>query len=55
LKPYFEDEPNLVYVKALVKGVSRWRSAAVIGGQPHAPIQDEIYEVELNMRFKGLC
>jgi cytochrome P450 len=45
--PTFEDEPDLVYVKALVKEVLRWRSVAVIGGQPHAPIQDEIYEVRI--------
>lgn len=43
--PDFEDEPNLPYVKALVKEVLRWRSVAVIGGQPHAPIQDDYYKV----------
>lgn len=43
--PNFEDEPKLVYVKAFVKEVLRWRSVAIIGGQPHAPIQDEIYKV----------
>ncbi len=43
--PDFSDEPNLVYVKALAKEVLRWRSVAIIGGQPHAPIQDEIYKV----------
>lgn len=42
-EPTFEDEPNLPYVKAVVKEVLRWRSVAVIGGQPHAPVQDEIY------------
>ncbi|KAH9216523.1 putative cytochrome P450 [Leptodontidium sp. 2 PMI_412] len=42
--PNFEDEPNLVYVKALVKEVLRWRSVAILGGQPHAPIRDEIYK-----------
>ncbi len=43
--PTFDDEPSLVYVKAFVKEVFRWRSVAIIGGQPHAPIQDEIYKV----------
>ncbi|CZR68062.1 probable cytochrome P450 CYP2 subfamily [Phialocephala subalpina] len=42
--PDFDDEANLVYVKAFVKEVFRWRSVAIIGGQPHAPIQDEIYK-----------
>jgi cytochrome P450 len=43
--PTFEDEANLPYVKAFAKEVLRWRSVAIIGGQPHAPIQDEIYKV----------
>jgi len=43
--PNFDDEPNLVYVKALTKEVLRWRSVAIIGGQPHAPTQDETYKV----------
>lgn len=42
--PAFEDEPNLIYVKALVKEVLRWRSVAIIGGQPHAPTRDEYYK-----------
>ncbi|KAL3456641.1 cytochrome P450 [Aspergillus heterothallicus] len=41
--PAFEDEPQLVYVKAFVKEVLRWRSVAIIGGQPHAPINDDTY------------
>jgi hypothetical protein len=43
--PTFEDEPNLPYVKAFVKEVFRWRSVAIIGGQPHAPTQDDYYKV----------
>ena len=43
--PNFEDEKDLVYVKAFVKEVLRWRSVAILGGQPHAPIRDEIYKV----------
>ncbi len=42
--PTFSDEPNLPYVKAFVKEVLRWRSVAIIGGQPHAPIKDEYYK-----------
>ncbi|KAE8358143.1 cytochrome P450 [Aspergillus caelatus] len=42
--PTFEDEPNLPYVKAFVKEVLRWRSVAIIGGQPHAPIKDDRYK-----------
>jgi cytochrome P450 len=45
--PNFEDEPNLVYVKAFAKEVLRWRSVAIIGGQPHAPTQDERYNVSM--------
>ncbi|KAL1976196.1 hypothetical protein VTN31DRAFT_2478 [Thermomyces dupontii] len=42
--PSWDDEPNLPYVKAFVKEVFRWRSVAIIGGQPHAPIQDDYYK-----------
>ncbi|KAL4805906.1 cytochrome P450 [Aspergillus unguis] len=41
--PDFEDESELVYVKAFVKEVFRWRSVAVLGGQPHAPVQDDYF------------
>jgi cytochrome P450 len=40
--PTFEDD--LPYVRALVSEVFRWRSTAIIGGQPHAPIQDDYYK-----------
>jgi cytochrome P450 len=43
--PLMEDEPDLPYVKAFVKEVFRWRSVAIIGGQPHAPIQEDTYKV----------
>lgn len=43
--PTMDDEPNLPYIKAFVKEVFRWRSVAIIGGQPHAPIQDDEYKV----------
>jgi cytochrome P450 len=41
--PSFEDDANLPYVRAFVKEVFRWRSVAIIGGQPHAPTQDDYY------------
>jgi len=41
--PSFEDDADLPYMRALVKEVFRWRSVAIIGGQPHAPIQDDYY------------
>ena len=50
--PTFDDEPNLPYVTALVKEVFRWRSVAIIGGQPHAPTQDEYYKVRDSLTTK---
>ncbi|KAF2867757.1 cytochrome P450 [Massariosphaeria phaeospora] len=41
--PSFEDDANLPYMRAFVKEVFRWRSVAIIGGQPHAPTQDDYY------------
>ncbi|KAK5657891.1 hypothetical protein OQA88_2440 [Cercophora sp. LCS_1] len=41
--PHWDDSPNLPYVNALVKEVFRWRSVAIIGGQPHSPTQDDVY------------
>jgi len=34
---------KLVYCKALVKEVLRWRSVAILGGLPHAPTKDDVY------------
>ncbi|KAL6711471.1 hypothetical protein ACN47E_004405 [Coniothyrium glycines] len=42
--PSFEDDVNLPYMRAFVKEVFRWRSVAIIGGQPHAPVQDNYYK-----------
>ncbi|KAK4097703.1 cytochrome P450 [Parathielavia hyrcaniae] len=41
--PHWDDSPNLPYINAFVKEVLRWRSVAIIGGQPHAPTQDDTY------------
>lgn len=46
-------DDDLPYVKAFVKEVFRWRSVAIIGGQPHAPIQDDNYKVSNPQA--GLC
>lgn len=40
--PSWDDD--LPYVSAFVKEVFRWRSVAIIGGQPHAPTQDDYYK-----------
>jgi cytochrome P450 len=45
--PTFEDEASLPYMKAFMKEVLRWRSVAIIGGQPHAPTRDEYYKVRI--------
>ncbi|KAK5046344.1 hypothetical protein LTR84_008488 [Exophiala bonariae] len=37
-------DDDLPYIRAFVKEVFRWRSVAIIGGQPHAPIQDDYYK-----------
>jgi cytochrome P450 len=42
--PTFNDEPQLPYIRALVKEVLRWRPVAVLGGTPHASTEDDIYE-----------
>jgi cytochrome P450 len=41
--PHFDDQANLPYINAFVKETLRWRSVAIIGGQPHSPTQDDYY------------
>ena len=41
--PTWDDVDQLTYVRAFVKEVFRWRSVAIIGGQPHAPIKDDTF------------
>lgn len=41
--PTPEDEPNLPFCAALLKETFRWRSVAILGGLPHAPIRDDEY------------
>ncbi|KKY27778.1 putative cytochrome p450 [Diplodia seriata] len=37
------DDAKMPYVRAFCREVLRWRSVAVIGGQPHAPVRDDVY------------
>jgi len=41
--PDWADERQLVYCKALIREVLRWRSVAILGGLPHAPTRDDTY------------
>ncbi|GAB7354615.1 hypothetical protein MBLNU459_g5053t1 [Dothideomycetes sp. NU459] len=41
--PAWEDEADLPYIKAFVKEVFRWRSVAIIGGQPHSPTENDYW------------
>lgn len=38
-----DDEHSLPYIAALRTEVLRWRTVAILGGIPHAPIQDDEY------------
>ena len=41
--PNWDDENSLPYIKAVVSEVLRWRTVTILGGIPHAPIQDDVY------------
>lgn len=41
--PDWNDENDLPYCRAMIKEVLRWRSVAILGGLPHAPIKDDSY------------
>jgi cytochrome P450 len=41
--PDFSDEANLPYIRAVVSETLRWRTVTILGGIPHAPIQDDEY------------
>lgn len=43
--PNLQDAEKLPYVSAFVKEVFRWRPVSVLGGQPHAPLHDDHYQV----------
>lgn len=42
--PDWTDKEELLYCEAIVSESLRWRTVTVLGGIPHAPIQDDIYE-----------
>jgi cytochrome P450 len=41
--PEYEDKDNLPYINAIINEALRWRPVAVLGGQPHAVIEDDVY------------
>ncbi|KAI1610624.1 cytochrome P450 [Exophiala viscosa] len=41
--PDWNDENSLPYVKAIMSEALRWRTVTILGGIPHAPIQDDEY------------
>ncbi|RDL41436.1 Uncharacterized protein BP5553_01415 [Venustampulla echinocandica] len=42
--PDWSDESRLPYIQAIVSESLRWRTVTILGGIPHAPIQDDVYE-----------
>ncbi|KAL3447832.1 cytochrome P450 [Aspergillus insuetus] len=42
--PEWSDEDHLPYCRALVNECLRWRTVTILGGIPHAPIQDDVYK-----------
>ncbi|KAK7683740.1 hypothetical protein QCA50_013116 [Cerrena zonata] len=41
--PEFDDKESLPYIQAIVNETLRWRPVAVLGGTPHAVIEDDEY------------
>ncbi|KAL6404567.1 cytochrome p450 [Ilyonectria robusta] len=41
--PDWSDEDNLPYLAAIINETLRWRPAFALGGPPHAPTEDDIY------------
>ena len=41
--PEFSDKASLPYIQAIVDETLRWRPVAVLGGTPHAVIEDDEY------------
>lgn len=47
--PQLDDADSLPYVSAFVREVFRWRPVSVLGGQPHAPLEDDVYQVNRSL------
>ncbi|KAM5343952.1 hypothetical protein ACJ41O_012489 [Fusarium nematophilum] len=41
--PDWSDEDNLPYLAAIINETLRWRPAFALGGPPHAPTEDDVY------------
>ncbi|KAH8822091.1 cytochrome P450 [Xylogone sp. PMI_703] len=41
--PEWTDEKHLLYCQAIVSETLRWRTVTILGGIPHAPIQDDVF------------
>ncbi|KAH7389013.1 cytochrome P450 [Cadophora sp. MPI-SDFR-AT-0126] len=42
--PTWDDVEKMPYCAAILKETLRWRSVTILGGLPHAPIQDDVYK-----------
>ena len=42
--PVMEDEPDLPYVRCLIKETLRWMPTTILGAVPHATTQDDTYK-----------
>ncbi|KAM5352846.1 hypothetical protein ACJ41O_005568 [Fusarium nematophilum] len=42
--PEWSDEDQLPYIRAIINEALRWRTVTILGGIPHAPIQDDEYK-----------
>ena len=52
--PVMEDEPNLQYVRAIIKETLRWMPTTILGAVPHAVTQDDYYEGYLIPKDAGV-
>lgn len=41
--PDFDDQENLPYINAICSETLRWRSVAIIAGQPHANVEADVW------------
>ncbi|KAK3935641.1 O-methylsterigmatocystin oxidoreductase [Diplogelasinospora grovesii] len=52
--PTMEDEPDLQYIRAIVKESLRWMPTTIMGAVPHAVTQDDYYEGYLIPKDAGV-